>query len=46
MESINPFFKLPRYIQAILFCAGGFTVITIIVLTYYSIKRKYMAKKI
>src|SRR4051812_16261250 len=42
--SSNLFFKLPKYIQAIIYCAAGLIIITIIILTYYSIKQKFKTR--
>ena len=43
-EPSNPFFTIPRYIRAIIYCAAGFIIITAIILTYYSIKQKYKTR--
>jgi hypothetical protein len=36
--------KIPKYVQAVILCLGGLIIITIIFLTYYSIRRKKNAK--
>ena len=43
-KSSNFFTSLPTYLQATIYCAGGLIVITVIFLTYYSIKQKLLVK--